>query len=87
MSHEKIENFRYYYAGILFFNYRLYEFRIREFFKIRETDNSIPRYKEYKTIRHLFSHHYDKLKDASDDFINSNLKKNEFIYDKYKDKK
>jgi hypothetical protein len=86
LTPDKMERFRYYYAGVVFYDNRLYEFSIREFFKIIETDNSIPRYKEYKTIRHLFSHHPDSLEIASEDFMNSNLK-NMFIYDKYKDKK
>ena len=77
LSTKKIENLRYYYAGVIFYINRLYEFSIREFFKIIEMDNSIPRYKDYKTMRHLFSHNYDRLEDASDNFRKSNLK-NEF---------
>ena len=86
LSNEKIEYFRYYYAGVLFYINRLYEFSIREFFKIIETDTSIPRYQEYKTIRHLFSHHTDRLNVASQEFMNSNLEK-VFKYDKIKDQK
>jgi hypothetical protein len=77
LSAKKIENLRYYYAGVIFYINRLYEFSIREFFKIIEMDNSIPRYKNYRTMRHLFSHNYDRLEDASDYFRKSNLK-NEF---------
>ncbi len=48
LSDKSIENFRYYYAGVLFYNSRLYEFSIREFFKVieMENSNSITRYKD-----------------------------------------
>ena len=82
---EKIEYFRYYYAGIVFFENRLYEFSIREFFKIIENNNSIPKYKEYKTIRNLFSHHPYNLSIASKYFRNSDLKM-KYKYDIIKDK-
>jgi hypothetical protein len=77
LSDKSIENFRYYYAGVFFYYSRLYEFSIREFFKIieMENSNSIPRYNDYKHIRHLFSHNYEKMKDSSKYFRNSGLKK------------
>ena len=86
LSPERIENFRYYYAGVVFFVNTLYEFSIREFFKIIENDNSIKGYDDYKTIRDIFSHNRDKRSIASGIFLNSNLK-NKFKHDISKDKK
>ena len=82
LSDKSIENFRYYYAGVLFYYSRLYEFSIREFFKVieMENSNSIQRYKDYKHIRHLFSHNYEKLEDSSHYFRNSGLKKSLVIF-------
>ena len=74
LSTEKIENLRYNYAGLIFYINRLYEFSIREFFKIIEMDEKINGYKDYKYIRHLFSHHPDHLEVASEYFRKSNLK-------------
>jgi hypothetical protein len=80
VSDKKIENFRYYYAEVLFYNNRLYDFSIREFFKIIEDDKSIKGYDDYCLIRDLFSHNYDILDRASKRFrCNSNLK-NKFDY-------
>jgi len=56
---------------------------LENFFKIIEDDKSIKGYKDYKTIRDLFSHKYYKLADASEKFSeNSNLK-NKFITKKF----
>jgi hypothetical protein len=73
------ENFRYYYAGVLFYNSRLYEFSIREFFKIIEGDESIKDYEHFNIIRDLFSHNYDVLDRASKKFKDKIDLKNKFI--------
>ena len=79
LSDKSIENFIYYYAGVLFYNSRLYEFSIREFFKIIEGDESIKDYEDYNIIRDLFSHNYDILDRASKKFRDKIDLKNKFV--------
>ena len=90
LSHQRIENLGYYYAGVIFYNNGLYDFCIREFFKIIETNTSniIKGYWDYKTIRNLFSHNIQERIGASEIFLNinkSNLK-NKFQHTTLKDK-
>lgn len=79
LSDKSIENFRYYYAGVIFYNSRLYDFSIREFFKIIEDDKSIKDYDDYYIIRNLFSHKYDILNKASKQFKEKIDLKNKFV--------
>jgi hypothetical protein len=83
VSDKNIENFRYYNAGVLFYNSRLYESSIREFFKIIEDDKSIHNYDDYKIIRDLFSHNFDILGGASEKFEKNINLKNKFISKKF----
>jgi hypothetical protein len=90
LSHERVENLRYYYAGVIFYNSHLYDFCIREFFKIIETydPNTVNGYNDYKTIRDLFSHNINKRRGASKIFLDPNKSnlKNKFQHTTFKDK-
>jgi hypothetical protein len=83
LSDKLIENFRYYYAEILFYNSGLYEVSIREFFKIIEDDESIKGYDDYRIVRDLFSNNYDILDRISKRFNDNINLKNKFIADKF----